>query len=139
MPPGWSISAAFRESWRWIRESSRDFSGVQSLASASSLRNIPSPEQGASRMILWKNSGKLFASFSGFSFATKRLEIPNSSRLRRRARALEVLMSLATRSPCPCNAAPAAVAFPPGAAQRSRTYSPGFTGILEAGVMALGS
>ena len=32
-----------------------------------------------------------------------------------------------------------AVAFPPGAAQRSRTLSPGSMGIREAGVMALGS
>ena len=32
-----------------------------------------------------------------------------------------------------------AVAFPPGAAHISSTYSPGSTGIREAGVMALGS
>ena len=36
-------------------------------------------------------------------------------------------------------ASPRAVALPPGAAQRSRTFSPGVTGRQEAGVMALGS
>ena len=138
-PPGWSMSAAFKQSCFWIWESSWDFSGVQSLARASSLRNMPSPEQGASRMILWKNSGKFFTIFSGFSLATKRLGIPKSSRLRRRALALVVLMSLATRRPAPFRADPTAVAFPPGAAHMSSTYSPGSTGMREAGVMALGS
>ena len=55
------------------------------------------------------------------------------------ALALEVLISLARRNPVSFKAAPRAVAFPPGAAQRSRTKSPGSMGSLEAGVMALGS
>ena len=55
------------------------------------------------------------------------------------ARALEALISLATRSPSPLRAEPRAVALPPGAAQRSRTTSPGSAGRQEAGVMALGS
>ena len=78
-----------------------DFSGVQSLARASSLRNIPSPEHGASRMILSKNSGNALVNFAGVSFATKTFGMPKSSRLRRRALAREVLISFATRSPCP--------------------------------------
>ena len=89
-------------------------------------------------MILSKNSGNALVNFAGVSFATKTFGMPKSSRLRRRALAREVLISFATRSPCPC-AAPAAVALPPGAAQRSRTLSPGSMGMREAGVMALGS
>ena len=100
-PPGRSISAAWRISSFWISESSMDFSGVQSLARASSLRNIPSPEHGASRMILSKNSGNALVNFAGVSFATKTFGMPKSSRLRRRALAREVLISFATRSPCP--------------------------------------
>ena len=90
-------------------------------------------------MILSKNSGNALVSLAGVSLATKTFGMPNSSRLRRRALAREVLMSFATKSPWPRSAAPAAVAFPPGAAQRSRTLSPGSIGIREAGVMALGS
>ena len=90
-------------------------------------------------MILSKNSGNALVNFAGVSFATKTFGIPKSSRLRRRALAREVLISFATRSHCPRSAAPAAVALPPGAAQRSRTLSPGSRGMREAGVMALGS
>lgn len=78
-------------------------------------------------------------SLAGVSLVTKMFGMPNSSRLRRRALAREVLMSLATRRPSPLRAAPAAVALPPGAAQRSRTLSPGSMGMRDAGVMALGS
>ena len=67
-------------------------------------------------------------SLAGVSLVTKMFGMPNSSRLRRRALAREVLMSLATRRPSPLRAAPAAVALPPGAAQRSRTLSPGSWG-----------
>lgn len=138
-PPGRSMSAAWSASSFWMEASSWDFSGVQSLARASSFRNIPSPEHGASRMILSKNSGNALVSLAGVSLVTKMFGMPNSSRLRRRALAREVLMSLATRRPSPLRAAPAAVALPPGAAQRSRTLSPGSMGMRDAGVMALGS
>ena len=78
-----------------------DFSGVQSFARASSLRNIPSPEQGASRRILWKKPGNFSTRRRGVSLVTKLLEIPNSSRFRKRARALDALMSLAQEAPGP--------------------------------------
>ena len=100
---------------------------------------MPSPEHGASRRILLKKAGKRWASLAGFSSVTSIFFIPKSSRFLRRALALEVLISLARRNPVSFKAAPRAVAFPPGAAQRSRTKSPGSMGSLEAGVMALGS
>ena len=139
IPPGRSISAAFRIRSFCISESSADFSGVQSRARASSFRNMPSPEHGASRRILLKKAGKRCASLAGLSSVTSMFLMPKSSRFLRRALALEVLISLASRKPVSFKAAPSAVAFPPGAAQRSRTKSPGSTGSLDAGVMALGS
>ena len=70
---------------------------------------------------------------------TKIFEAPKSSKFLRRARALEALMSFATRIPWPASFVANSVAFPPGAAHRSRTASPGVTGRQAAGVMALGS
>ncbi len=101
--------------------------------------NIPSPEQGASTRILSKVSGKYSASLFGASDNIKGLVIPNNSTFLRRALALELLISLATKTPSPSSLAPSSVLFPPGAAQRSNTLSPGFTGRKLAGVMALGS
>ena len=112
---------------------------TQSRTMDSSLRNIPSPEQGASTRILSKYSGIRAASFSGSSLETQMPGRPNSSRFFSRALALELLMSLAKRRPVPLSFAPSSVLFPPGAAHRSRTRSPGSTGSRAAGAMALGS
>ena len=139
MPPGSSISAACTMISRCSFEKYSGPFSCQESTTAGFFRNIPSPEQGASTIILWKNSGNLSASTCGGSFVTKLLEIPNSSRLRSNALALAVLISFATRRPSPCKAAPSSVAFPPGAAHRSRTRSPGCTLSLDAGVIALGS
>ena len=81
-----------------------------------SLRNMPSPEQGASIRILSNQPGKQAASRSGSSLQTRALPIPNNSRFFNSAFALEALTSLETRIPCPFKAAPRAVLFPPGAA-----------------------
>ena len=59
---------------------------------------------------------------------TREFSIPHSSRFRIRALALELLISLATSSPRPFRRLPSSVAFPPGAAHRSRTLSPGQPG-----------
>ena len=67
------------------------------------------------------------------------LDTPNSSRFFSSAFARDALMSLASSNPSPFSLAASSVAFPPGAAQRSRTLSPGFTGSMEAGIIALGS
>ncbi len=52
-------------------------------------------------MILSKNSGNALVNFAGVSFATKTFGMPKSSRLRRRALAREVLISLLPEVPVP--------------------------------------
>ena len=138
-PPGFSMEMALAIISFWILPKYSGRVSSQVLATFGSFRNIPSPEQGASTKILSKNSGKYPERRPGVSFVTMEFRIPKSSRLRRSAFARELLMSLATRKPFPCSFAPRAVAFPPGAAHRSRTYSPGRISRRSAGVMALGS
>ena len=101
--------------------------------------NIPSPEQGASTNILSKYPSNLSASFSGASLTTTAFFIPNSSTFFTNALALDALMSLLTSSPSPFSFAPSSVVFPPGAAHKSRTLSPGLTSSKAAGSMAEGS
>ena len=48
-------------------------------------------------------------------------------------------ISLATKRPSPFNCSPNAVIFPPGAAHRSSTRSPGRTPLIAAGNIAAGS
>ena len=114
-------------------------SASQLFTISGSLRNIPSPLQGASTRILSKKFGSRSAIRSGVSLITIALRIPASSTFFRSVFALPALMSFATRSPVPPSLAPSCVVFPPGAAQRSSTLSPSPIGSVAAGLMALGS
>ena len=138
-PPGRSISAASRMISLWIFTHASTFSRLHVFTASGSFRNIPSPEQGASTSILSKYSGNLEVRRDGGSFVTTQFEIPNSSMFRSSARTLEGEISFATKSPLPQRRSPSCVAFPPGAAHRSSTLSPGMTGRISAGAMALGS
>ena len=138
-PPGRSILTAFEVISRCRSAKKSGRSGVQVPMTASSFRNMPSPEHGASTRILSKKPGKTSARPAGVSLVTSTFSLPNSSRLRSSALARALLMSLATRRPVPFRRAFSSVALPPGAAQRSSTRSPGSIGRRDAGVMALGS
>ena len=69
--------------------------------------------------------GSSSARRAGDSLVTQQFPIPASSRFLRSAFARELLISLAQRRPFPSSLAPSSVAFPPGAAHRSSTRSPG--------------
>ena len=139
MPPGFSMEIACFTISFCIFAHSGGFSSLQTRAASGFLRNMPSPEHGASTRILSKYAGNCSAIFAGTSFKRKEFGIPITSMFFRSAFTLEALMSFATRSPSPNSFAPSSVALPPGAAQRSSTRSPGPTGSLEAVVIALGS
>ena len=114
-------------------------SGLQSVEAASSFRNIPSPEQGASTMTRSKNPAKVFSRSRGCIFSTRALGIPMRSMFRDRILARLGLISLDTSRPWPFIASANWVDLPPGAAQRSRTRSPGRAPSMAAGAMAEGS
>ena len=139
MPPGFSIRAAWRMMFFWMLLKNSGPCSSQAFTIFLSLRNIPSPEQGASISILSKYSGKYCSSLPGSSLSTSILPIPKTSMFLRSPLALELLISLATSIPCPFSLAPSSVALPPGAAHTSSTLSPGSTGRRLAGVIALGS
>ena len=65
--------------------------------------------------------------------------MPQRSTFSRNILALEIEISLATSRPLFFNCSPKAVVLPPGAAQRSKTFSPGLTVLIAAGNMAAGS
>ena len=67
------------------------------------------------------------------------LSIPLTSIFFCKAFTLEAEKSFVTSKPSPCKYEAACVDFPPGAAQRSSTLSPGFIPATLAGVMAEGS
>ena len=71
--------------------------------------------------------------------STSALLTPMRSMLEASTRARFGWISLQTRRPLPCIAAAICVDFPPGAAQRSSTSSPGCASSRAAGAMALGS
>ena len=138
-PPGFSIIAAFSRISCCRPAQRRTFSGLHSVIAVSSLRNIPSPEHGASTMIPSKNAGKYFVSRPESSFVTTAFRIPMRSIFCERIFARAGWISLLTRSPSPPSLAAACVDFPPGAAQRSRIISPGCGFKSEAAIIALGS
>lgn len=74
-------------------------------SAAGSLRNIPSPEQGASTRTRSKNSGRAAAMRAGVSLSTTALDTPIRSRLLFRISARAATYSLLTSRPCPCRAA----------------------------------
>ena len=89
------------------------------------MRNIPSPEQGASTSTRSKKPGNLAARRSVFSLVTMALATPMRSMFRARIFARAGLYSLQSSSPCPSILPAIWVDFPPGAAQRSQIRSPG--------------
>ena len=113
--------------------------GVNGTSSRSGSSESSQEMVSSSTRILSKYGPNTEASFSGVSLVTQILGIPNSSRFFNSALALELLISLDTRSPSPRSLAPSSVLLPPGAAHRSSTLSPGQTGRTAAGAMALGS
>ena len=110
---------------------------------SSFFRNIPSPEHGASTMILVKYSLKCSARRCGVSFVTTALAIPMRSIFSERIFARAGWISLLMRIPLPAITAAICVLFPPGAAHKSRIRSPAPSAICRvryaAGAMALGS
>ena len=91
------------------------------------MRNIPSPEQGASTRMRSKKAGRAAAIRSGLSLSTTALDTPIRSRLLFRISARAATYSLATSSPCPARADASWLVLPPGAAHRSSTRIPGRT------------
>ena len=101
-------------------------SAAECCRSASgSLRNIPSPEQGASTRMRSKKAGRASAIRSGLSFRTTAFATPIRSRLFFNTSARAGTYSLATSSPAPFMAAASWLVLPPGAAHRSSTRIPG--------------
>ena len=105
----------------------------------SSFLNIPSPEQGASTIILSKKAGKNFAMFSGVSLQTTAFEMPSLSMFCESILARWPKISFDTSKPFPSSIPASWVDFPPGAAQRSHTISLGFASERAATDIALGS
>ena len=139
MPPGLSIASA--QSRICFCRTAYSFGPRSSQPEISplSFRNMPSPEHGASTRILSKKHPNRASSFSGVSAVTQKFVQPHMVRFFKSAFARLALTSFATRSPRPSRREASSVAFPPGAAHRSSTRSPGCTGSLDAGSIALGS
>ena len=76
VPPSHSIQAAASRIAACRSAQSRMFSILQPVSAASSFRNIPSPEHGASTRTLSKNAGKCSASAAGSMFVTTACRIP---------------------------------------------------------------
>ena len=91
------------------------------LTAAASLRNIPSPEQGASTSTQSNKPGSAAASRAVSSLVTTALVTPIRSRFWRSTAARPALYSFASSSPCPASAAASWLDLPPGAAHRSAT------------------
>ena len=100
---------------------------------------MPSPEQGASTRILSKNSGHRGLSSSGRALTATAFFTPIRSRFRESTWARLGTGALHTNSPSPASMAANWVLFPPGAAHKSSTLSPGWGCRADAGIMALGS
>ena len=138
-PPGFNISAAQSKISACLAAQFSTFSGLHSSQASSFLRNIPSPEHGASTKMRSKYSRKLSESFCGVSFVTSALHTPMRSMFSDRIFALAGWISLQTISPSPCMEHAICVLLPPGAAHRSKMRSPGSAIRYSAGAIALGS
>ena len=139
MPPGRSILAAQSRISSCLSAHSCTFSGDHSRVASSFLRNIPSPEQGASTRMQSKYSTKISDSFWGVSLVTQALRTPMRSIFSDKILARAGWISLQTSSPSPPKAPAIWVDFPPGAAHRSSTRCPGCTPSKVTGAIALGS
>ena len=106
---------------------------------AGSFLNIPSPEHGASTKILSKKWGNFFDKRSGLSLVTTTFVAPHLSRFSLKSFALLFEISFTTKRPLLSSELANAVDFPPGAAHKSSTLSPGFTLRETAGYIADGS
>ena len=126
-PPGASAAAA--QSRICAPSSAHCFTSASQCCcrATGSLRNIPSPEQGASTSTRSKNSGRASAMRAGVSLSTTALGTPMRSRLLFRISARAATYSLLTSTPRPCKAAASWLLLPPGAAHRSNTRMPGCT------------
>ena len=113
--------------------------GLYCAAAAASLRNMPSPEQGASTSTRSNTPGSAAARRAVSSLVTTALVTPMRSRFWRSTLARAGSYSLASSSPCPASAAASWADLPPGAAHRSATNIPGRTPSSAAGAAALGS
>ena len=138
-PPGFTIFAASSRIIACLSAHIFTFSRLHSSLAASSLRNIPSPEQGASTRTRSKKDGNGAAIRSGFSLQTTQPATPIRSTFWDRMRARSPMISLETNSPCPCIRPAICVLFPPGAAHRSRIRSPGSGASTSTAAIAEGS
>ena len=126
-PPDRTRRAAASRISRWRAMQRATFSSLHSPMASGSLRNIPSPEQGASTNTLSKKAGSVSASSSAEALTTAQFLTPMRSTFCERIFARPDTYSLAMSTPSPAIAAASCVVLPPGAAQRSRTRSLGCT------------
>jgi hypothetical protein len=117
----------------------RGLSCVHARRASGSLRNMPSPEQGASTSTASKASGHFSASLSGDSLTTAAFVDAQPLQVSGQRPGAGRTISLATRAPRPPIRAAICDAFPPGAAHRSSTTSPGCGASPSAGAWALAS
>ena len=110
-------------------------SGDQAWIAAGSLRNMPSPAQGASTSTASKTGPVAPISFSGSMDVTTAFLAPMRSRLLRRIVARLGTISLANSTPWGTRAASWAD-LPPGAAHRSSTAMVGLRSKRSAGTWA---
>ena len=138
-PPGASSRAAASKMPAAVAAHCATRAGLCWAMAAGSLRNMPSPEQGASTSTRSNQPGSASARRPGVSFVTTALVTPMRSRFWRRISARAGTYSLASKSPCPARAAASWLLLPPGAAHRSHTRMPGRTSSSGAAPAALGS
>ncbi len=139
IPPGFNIETAQERISRCLAAHTSTCRRLHSPLAGGSLRNIPSPEQGASTTIRSKNNGNRSARRCGVSFKTSALVTPIRSILRESVFALDATISLETSTPLPFIRPAICVLFPPGAPHRSRIISPGSGPSSSTTAMALGS
>ena len=112
---------------------------LQCSNAAGSLRNIPSPEQGASASTASKKPLSSLHSGPAAQEETTALVTPHRSRFCCRAAVRQRTYSLHHSKPRPSRQAAIWVDFPPGAAQRSSTRSPDLGASAVTADMAEGS
>ena len=139
VPPGFSIDAASSNISFCLAAHIFTWSSLHCFTASSSLRNIPSPEQGASTAIRSKNCTKNFARLPASSFVTTQFPTPIRSMFWERIFARPGWISLDRRKPSPFNLEAMWLDFPPGAAHRSSMFSPGFGSKSSTTAIALGS
>ena len=130
-----NIPALFRMAdWRSAHAST--CSSDQSETACGSFRNIPSPEHGASTSTASNCFFRRGQSLSGRMEVMTALRTPRRSSVLSSTAARFGLISFARRTPRFFKPAASCPDLPPGAAQRSRTVSPGETFSMDAGYCA---